>query len=112
VQDEKHIAAIVAVAKLTRQIAHWIPTRELKMWLDYEAKHGALPSNLCVRVSATMVDGPATKQWAATSGVHTREDSQPTGTWFCPAKAKYNNTCGPCRKCWDPKVKHVSYPLH
>jgi hypothetical protein len=29
----------------------------------------------------------------------------------CPA-SKQGNQCGSCRRCWNPKVKHVTYPKH
>jgi len=30
----------------------------------------------------------------------------------CPAKAKYDGNCGPCRHCWDVKDCPVNYPHH
>jgi hypothetical protein len=65
-----------------------------------------------IRVSATMVDGSATKQWPTTSGVH--KDSVPDG-FVCPAltrKGELKGKCGPCRACWKAEVSHTSYHLH
>jgi hypothetical protein len=110
-QSVEHLDAICRVATLTRQIKHWIPTRELGMVKAYREQYGPEPANLCIRVSATMVDGPATKAWAQTSGVHTSEELVPEGTDICRAP-DHDNKCGPCRKCWNKEVEHVSYHLH
>lgn len=70
------------------------------------------PPNLVVRVSDAMVD----QRWMGvekpqmltpSSGVHKHH---PKGK-VCHAKRR-DNSCGKCRACWDPRVAHVSYPLH
>jgi len=115
-QSVEHLTKICAVAALTPQIRHWLPTRELAIVKAYQAAGGTVPGNLVIRVSATMVDGPATTAWPATSGVHTAVphfsplcDHAPLQT--CPAP-KQEGKCGDCRACWDPAVKQVSYHLH
>ena len=109
-QSVEHLTKICAVAALTPSVRHWLPTRELGIVSAYKAQGGIVPDNLLIRVSATMVDGPATKAWPQTSGVHTGK-SVDAGTHACPAP-KYNNTCGPCRACWSKEVPHVSYHKH
>ena len=108
IQNADHLAKICEVAKQTPHIKHWLPTREIGIVKQYFASNPK-PSNLMVRVSATMVDGPATKVWEHTSTVHTK--SAPKGAWECPAP-KQGNACGDCRACWNPKVKSVSYHKH
>lgn len=107
-QSESHLAKICDVARQTPAIRHWLPTRELAMVKAYQANGGIVPKNLVIRVSATMVDGPATKAWSTTSTVH--ESSKPRGR-TCPAPTQ-DNACGDCRACWNPRVKNVSYHKH
>lgn len=108
-QSVDHLAKICEVAVATPHIKHWIPTREAGILKQYLAGGGVIPSNVVVRVSATMVDGPATKAWPTTSGVYT--ETVPKGARRCPAPDQ-DNACGACRACWDPKVKHIVYHKH
>jgi hypothetical protein len=107
-QSIEHLGKICAVAKATPKIRHWLPTRELGIVRKYRAAGGRIPRNLVIRVSATMVDGPAPKAWSTTSGVHAKAPAQ---GYTCPAP-KQGGKCKSCRACWDPKVKHTSYHLH
>lgn len=113
-QSVEHLTKICAVAAATPFLWHWLPTRELQIVKDYVARGGIVPDNLVIRVSATMVDGNATKAWPTTSGVH--KDAAAQGE-PCRAKMKDKKDpeygkCGECRMCWDATVEHVSYPLH
>ncbi len=110
-QGEWHLVQIISVCKLTPLVKHWLPTKELAIVLKFKKAGGVIPPNLVIRLSASMIDGPATKTWPTTSGVHTDESLVPEGAHICPAP-KYDNTCGPCRACWDPSIKHVSYHRH
>ena len=107
-QSVEHLTKICAVAAMTPEIRHWLPTRELGIVKAYQAKGGIVPSNLVIRVSATMVDGDATQVWPTTSGVHNAKRAKGR---TCPAPTQ-DGKCGDCRACWNPKVKHVSYHLH
>ncbi len=108
IQSLEHLGNICAVARLTPHIQHWLPTREIMIVKLFEAKGDIVPSNLVIRVSATMIDGQATKVWKQTSGVHTEATE---GTRVCPAPQQ-DNKCGSCRACWDKNVSHVSYHKH
>jgi hypothetical protein len=119
-QSVEHLTKICAVAAMTPHIRHWLPTREHGIVARYKAQGGTVPANLVIRVSATMVDGPATKAWPQTSGVHTKaihfsplnDETPPESlTHVCPAPLQ-NGKCGPCRACWFHDVAHVSYHLH
>jgi hypothetical protein len=110
-QSVDHLTKICAVAALTPQIAHWLPTRELGIVQQYVKQGGTVPDNLTIRVSATMVDGAATKAWPITSGVHSGKSRMPKTTHTCPAPQQ-GNYCGPCRACWSRDVAHVSYHKH
>ena len=50
IQSADHLGKIAAVAFLTPQIKHWLPTRELKILQQYLAQGGTIPHNLTVRV--------------------------------------------------------------
>lgn len=109
IQSVDHLEKICAVARATPSVKHWLPTRELNMVRDHEKQFGKAPRNLVIRVSATMVDGPATRAWPTTSGVH--DKTTPRKSQICPAP-RQEGKCGDCRKCWNPKVAHVSYHKH
>ncbi len=100
VQDEDHLMKIFAVCKLTPATRHWLPTREawVKHFLPICSK------NLTVRFSAPMVNHAAPASWANTSTVVTADAS-------CPAPLQ-DGKCNDCRKCWNKRIKNVSYGKH
>ena len=100
--DLQHLLRIFEVCKLTPDVKHWLPTRESQILSNIDPR--MVPDNLIIRLSATMVDGPAPKSWPWTSTVVKDGAS-------CPAP-KQNNECKDCRACWDKKVKNVSYGEH
>ena len=101
VQDEEHLLKIFAVAKLTPETSHWLPTREA-----WTSKYlSAVPKNLTLRFSIPMIDQPASGNWANTSTVVTGQGRT------CPAPDQ-SNECKDCRACWDPSVKNVAYGKH
>lgn len=111
-QGVDHLEKIARVAQLTPQTRHWLPTREFAMIKAYIAKHGALPDNLIVRLSAMYPDEPVKVPLSlqgvaniAVSNVHT---GQPMGT-ACNAPNQ-NGACVDCRLCWTDQT--VSYALH
>jgi hypothetical protein len=103
------------IADRLPQVRFWLPTRELgivKLYLALlkagDCKVVAIPPNLTIRISATMVDGPATSQWPTTSTVH--KAIKPEGR-ICPAPTQ-GGKCGDCRACWSRDVANVSYHKH
>ena len=132
-QSLDHFARIVEVARRTPAIAHWIPTREYEVVAEYRRRFGPWPANLCVRLSALMIDSeppralpgvpvragevviPEELADVPTSTVHTPGAPPPVagkGAIVCRAVEVRGNKCGPCRACWDPRVRNVSYPEH
>ena len=105
-----HLDAIAEVARQVPEVKFWVPTKEsglVKEWLDKGAK---VPENLCIRISGLMIDKKAkTVKRLPTSNVHTEK---PIG-FNCPA-IEVHSGCGKigCRKCWNKKVKSVSYRKH
>ena len=57
VQSLEHLVMIVEIANRTKEITHWLPTREVGIVQQYKKKYGKFPINLVVRISATMVNG-------------------------------------------------------
>lgn len=106
-RDLRHLEMIAAVAANTPDTRHWLPTREKGILAAYKRKHGDLPANLVVRLSAAMIDGKAPRA-ANTSTVHAKR--KPQG-FECKAYTR-KGKCGDCRACWDPAIKNVSYPQH
>ena len=111
-QGVDHLEKIARVAQLTPNTRHWLPTREYGMVKAFIAKHGALPDNLIVRLSAMYPDQPVKVPLSlqgvanvAVSNVHT---GQPMGT-ACNAPNQ-NGACNDCRLCWTDQT--VSYALH
>ena len=111
-QSLAHLEKIARVAQLTPATMHWLPTREYSIIKQHIAKHGQLPANLIVRLSAMYPDQPvkipASLQNVANvtaSNVHT---STPIGQ-RCVAPDQ-NGACGTCRACWSNAV--ISYELH
>ena len=104
IQTPTHLRQIVAIAQACPGVTFWLPTREKVFVYSHLKEHGSFPENLIVRVSGTMVDGPAPTGFAHTSTVVTEG-------WTCPAPEQ-NNECGTCRACWNPEVRNVSYRKH
>ena len=135
-QSVEMLDAIARAARLTPEIRHWLPTREaaiVKAWL----KSNKRPSNLIIRVSATMI-GDAPSNAELTSTVH-RHGETHNGKECVAYRTKENGGvltelehktykaltkeqrdalpftlghCGDCRACWSDSVKNISYPLH
>jgi len=111
VQSVDHLVKIIQVCKNLPRVKFWLPTREYQTVEAYRRLGGRIPSNLCIRLSAHLIDGklplayglPVSTVSARNVGVCSRIHS-------CPAP-KQNNQCRNCRACWDRSVKIVTYHL-
>lgn len=103
-QSLEMLDAIVEVAKATPTIQHWLPTQERGIVKQYSK---AIPDNLIIRVSASMVNGDK-PSFDHASQVFYKVD--PKG-FECKA-SKRGNACGPCKACWDKSIDFISYPKH
>lgn len=109
VQSVSHLKLIAEVCRQCPDVTFWLPTREYAFVTGYMQKE-AKPKNLTIRLSAHKVDtAPPSGYGLPTSTVHTHGHA-PIGT-ECEAY-KRENSCGPCRACWDVNVANVSYPKH
>jgi len=116
-QSASHLDQILEVCRRTQSTRHWLPTHEPFI---VGARIDALPKNLCVRISADLIeDRPITPTWGLpTSTVHRFKGEPvpaPTGnpkhSIECSAYRR-DGRCGRCRACWDPRVRNVSYLKH
>jgi hypothetical protein len=108
-QNASMLERIALVARATPAIEHWLPTKEYGMVCDYLTQE-ELPGNLTLRVSAHMIDhAPPMVEGVLTSTVHRHQVAH---GYACPAYEQQPASCGPCRACWNPEIKNVSYPRH
>lgn len=103
VQDRNHFQNIITVCENTPDVKHWMPTREYAIVRGFSH-----PSNLCVRLSAHMVDGMPPDFGLPTSTVST---GLPVLGVRCNAPSN-DGRCGSCRWCWDSGVQNVDYHHH
>jgi hypothetical protein len=114
--DVQMLERIVAIAAGCPQCRFWLPTRELAIVAAYVRKHRpglptdkVWPANLAVRLSATMINGPAPVAFARRYGC-TVSRVLSTTDYSCSAPAN-DGRCGDCRACWQREVFEVSYHL-
>ena len=100
IQSVDHLKKIFEVCNNTPGTMHWLPTQERK-YLPL----GSYPKNLVIRLSNAKNNTAPGQAWTHWSTVVDK------GFHSCPAQSQ-GNQCGTCRACWDPKVKHVTYPKH
>ena len=99
IQSVWHLINIFKVCRRTPNTKHWLPTQERK-YLPL----GSYPDNLVIRLSNAKNNSKPGNAWTHWSTVVDKDGD-------CPA-SKQGNICGSCRRCWDRKVKHVTYPKH
>ena len=100
IQSVAHLKKIYEVCNNTPATMHWLPTQERK-YLPL----GSYPKNLVIRLSNAKNNTKPGNGWTHWSTVVDK------GFHSCPAQSQ-GNQCGTCRACWDPEVKHVTYPKH
>ena len=103
IQSAWHLKRILEVCKQTPDTKHWLPTREAQLLALMDPE--VIPKNLLIRLSASKVNGAASKSWPWTSTVTDGKDKT------CPAPDQ-GGKCKSCRNCWDRSVVNVSYAKH
>jgi len=113
-QGLAHLEMIAELCKATPHTRHWLPTREYSIVKSYVSKHGSIPENLIIRLSAMYPDQPvkipASLQGIAgitASNVHSKEKPHAGIRCTAPDNA---GSCTDCRACWTDAV--VSYEIH
>ena len=102
---------IVAVAMLTPETMHWLPTKEYRLVSTYKKSGGFIPANLVIRQSAPMINGVLPRSSGTSSMVKTLGADLPADTVLCNAKNQ-GNKCLDCRACWNPAILRIAYPNH
>jgi len=104
-----HLTNIAKVCELTPNIQHWLPTREYGFVSQFLALGNVMPSNLNVRLSAFMFDGPTPDAVAQRTGC-TVSGAGKAG-FTCPSSSQ-GNKCLSCRACWKKDVFSITYKKH
>ena len=105
-QSYKMLLSIVKIAKNTPSIKHWLPTKEYALINRYKKEFKNFPKNLCVRVSAPMLDSKI-KGYNNTSSVVKNSNLKSN----CNAY-KQDGKCLECRLCWNKSIKDITYKYH
>lgn len=108
VQDENHLANIITIAKYTKQVKHWLPTREYGF---VKKLNNNIPKNLTIRLSAHMENGAPPTSFGLPTSTVTDGDKPENGGSRCYAY-KRNGQCGNCRKCWNSNIQNIDYKKH
>lgn len=112
-QSLKHLNKIVYICKNTPFIQHWLPSREHKIVSEYLKINKKLPPNLCLRMSAHMINTYKDVQKYQNSSTVITNYRHAFTTNICPASKKENESkCGDCRNCWNIKIKNINYFKH
>ena len=116
-QDADHLLRIIAIATATPGTMHWLTTKEYALVRQYITDGGFIPSNLCIRISAPMVNRPAPSICGLpVANVHDPKAPALVGAGFAPGYActapSNGGKCGDCRACWAPTVPVVTYRKH
>jgi hypothetical protein len=113
-QSMEHFRKIIEIVKMTPQITHWLPTKEVKLMKAFIKTGDKLPKNLNVRVSTFMVNGkPIKLKGMTTSVVITKDKIGKVNGFDCPVYAVpgHGNKCGDCDFCYKSK-RRVNYIEH
>jgi len=111
IPDMRSLIKVVAVAMLTPNTMHWLPTKEYQLISTYKRSGGFIPANLIIRQSAPMINGILPSSSGTSSMVITDGAKLPADTARCNASHQ-GNQCRDCRACWDPAQLRIAYPKH
>jgi hypothetical protein len=109
-QSLEMIERIVAVAVACPDTKFWLPTKEYNIIGQFIDSGREFPSNLNVRLSAYMIDGPAPLQLAKLLGVTV--STVTSGEDFTCPSSRQGNKCLDCRACWNRNIADVRYLSH
>jgi hypothetical protein len=109
VQSINMLEKIAWLAEQLPEVRFWLPTKEYQMVATYLKLYKVFPTNLCVRLSAYMIDQKPPKFFSLPTSTVDRQG--PVHGLHCPAPEQ-KGVCGDCRACWDNAVANVSYHAH
>lgn len=116
IQSLEHLEAIVQIARQLPNINFWLPTKEYQIVRAYQKKYDNwIPANLCIRISAPLVDyfpnnNPSKLPMSAVVSDSSKVPAD-AGWRLCPAPQQ-GGKCGNCRACWDSGESKVAYRKH
>src|SRR5207245_3738499 len=85
-QNLDHLGKIIQVCKNLPRIKFWLPTREYQTVEAYRRLGGRIPSNLCIRLSAHLIDGKLPLSYRLpVITVSSGQGSIPRGAYIAPA---------------------------
>ena len=102
--NAKMLADIIWIAEQLKWVKFWLPTQERRL----VSKLDKVPPNLAIRMSSPSINEHKVqtfRDFISSSSISN------TGDHTCPSD-QYDNTCGPCRACWDPAHSHTIYKEH
>ena len=121
------LLSIMSIAKNLPKVHFWLPTKRYELVEMIDKKD--VPKNLTIRLSAHYIDRKPMYDCAIGSQDGTSFKVEDPGKLkkypfstvikeisykdarICPA-TNGQKGCQECRKCWDSKVKHISYKIH
>lgn len=103
-KSEEHLDRIIQICENTPTVKHWLPTKEYALIASFLKQGKTFPPNLCVRVSAPLVE----QVLPAFHGLPTSSVSTDESKVTCKA-ASQNHKCLDCRLCWDKHAFNVTY---
>lgn len=117
-----HLMRIIKVVELTPEVKHWLPSKEYALINRYIRERPPFPDNLNVRISIPYVNLKDTDTVEILNNrIEIPKESVTYSFAFTPDKVsegeapgyicRAKGECGDCRACWNPKVKHVTYPF-
>jgi hypothetical protein len=114
-QSVEHFDMICELAREFPTVKFWLPTQEWNTIIVKSQQFDSLPKNLTIRRSMMFFDEFPDKDSAGLySAVATPKglvEAKKGGHAICNAP-RTEGKCGNCRKCWDQKIKCVTYHKH
>jgi hypothetical protein len=118
-QNDTMLEMIVGLAAQLPQIKFWLPTREVRIVLNFLENYGAnsIPPNLVIRLSDMMIDKRTNYTGDQSQLIEQAPQVQFSGVTTdkpaatCPAP-KQDGHCLDCRACWQTENEYVIYLKH
>lgn len=113
-QSVQHLKKIIKVCEGVPDMMFWLPTKEFNILRDYFKTTDYVPPNLCIRLSATLIDSDGVvlpDHWPFEVAACSVHDKHKPVDFECKAYER-GGKCGECRACWDYNVRNVSYRRH
>lgn len=111
IQSVEHLSKICKIAALCPDCRFWLPTRETGIVAEYLDNGGIVPANLNIRISGSMIDGPAPVGMARKFDLCVSSVSSNMESVNCHS-FRNEGKCGDCRACWDKSVFEIVYKSH